>query len=155
MLILLALAASLVACGEAAPGPPATDASAQLADEPTAVRDARAALASGRPWRATLLLTPYLADTTRREPEVVLLAARAAAQWGGWSEVERLLRNERWLDSLERGAGRELLARAALDMRRDTVAVDHARRAVAVRRVDEVEVGVGRLGDVRVGRDDR
>ena len=125
----LALLLALVACGDVSTTH--AEQAASLASEPTEVREARAAMASSRPWRATLLLTPLLRDSTRREPEYVLLAARAAAQWGGWSEVERLLRDQRWLDSLEGGAGRELLARAALDMRRDTLAVAHAERAVA------------------------
>ena len=125
----LLLVLALVACGDVSTTH--AEQSASLVAEPTEVREARAAMASSRPWRATLLLTPLLRDSARREPEYVLLAARAAAQWGGWSEVERLLRGQRWLDSLDAGAGRELLARAALDMRRDTVAVAEAERAVA------------------------
>lgn len=97
--------------------------------------DAESALAEGRPWRATLLLDPIVGDSARRTPAAVLLAARAAAGWEGWRRVEQLLGGEpSWLDSLDGGAGRELLARAALARRADSVAIRHAERAVAVAR---------------------
>ena len=97
--------------------------------------DAAAALAEGRPWRATLLLEPIVRDSAQRTPAAVLLAARAAAGWEGWRRVEQLLGGDpAWLDSLDGGLGRELLARAALDRRADSVAIGHAERAVAVAR---------------------
>lgn len=97
--------------------------------------DAAAALAEGRPWRATLLLEPILRDSAQRTPAAVLLAARAAAGWEGWRRVEELLGGDpSWLDSLDGGAGRVLLARAALDRRADSVAIGHAERAVALAR---------------------
>lgn len=100
--------------------------------------DAAAALAEGRPWRATLLLEPIVRDSATRTPAAVLLAARAAAGWEGWRRVERLLGGEpAWLDSLDGGLGRELLARAALDRRADSTAIGHAERAVAVARDDQ------------------
>ena len=52
---------------------------------------AKAALARGQAWRATWMLAPVVSSPERRTPEAVLLSATAAAQWGGWDEVHRLL----------------------------------------------------------------
>jgi soluble lytic murein transglycosylase len=87
----------------------------------TTLAAAERALDEGHPWRATRLLAPMLRDSTRRSPAAVLLAARAAAGWEGWPEVERLLRGEAWLGSQFGGAGYELLARAALERGVDTL----------------------------------
>jgi soluble lytic murein transglycosylase len=95
------------------------------------VQRARAALEEGRPWRASRLLAPILADPRRRTPESVLLASLAAAEWEGWSEVHRLLNGERWVDSLFDGSARVLLVRAALARNADEEATRHAERAVA------------------------
>ncbi len=91
---------------------------------------AREAIAEGRPWRATRVLAPMLRDSTLRTPEVELVAAKAAAGWHGWRETEQLLRNATWLDSAFGGEGRELLARAALGLGRDSSAVIQSRAAV-------------------------
>ena len=104
--------------------------SAALHTDDPAAREAMQALDEGRPWRATKLLTPALRSPERRTPEVVFLAATAAAGWGGWSEVERLLSGETWVDSLFAGRARTLLARAALDRKADTLATAHAEAAV-------------------------
>ncbi|HEX9755201.1 MAG TPA: transglycosylase SLT domain-containing protein [Gemmatimonadales bacterium] len=90
---------------------------------------AEALLRAGRPWRATELLDSALRDSAGRTPRLVLLGARAAAGWGGWQRVERLLADARWLDSLE-GDGHALLARAALDRREGSLAAARARRAL-------------------------
>lgn len=103
---------------------------AQSADATLAA--ARAALDAGLPWRATRTLAPVLADSTTRHPAALLLAAEAAAAWEGWSEVERLLADAGWLDSLEAGRGHALLAEAALARRADSVAQVRAERAVAL-----------------------
>ena len=92
---------------------------------------AAAALQNGQPWRAARILEPVLRDSAQRTPERVLLAARAAAAWGGWSHVDRLLASEPWLDSRFDGLGRELLARAATARREDTVVLRQAKLAVA------------------------
>jgi soluble lytic murein transglycosylase len=88
------------------------------------------ALDEGRPWRATRILAPALEDSVLRTPEVVLTAARAAAQWGGWSEVTRLLTDAPWLDSLGDGEGRVLLTHSALQRGEDSTALGYARSAV-------------------------
>ena len=88
----------------------------------TTLAAAQRALQAGHPWRATRILSPVLRDPARRTPAAVLLAARAAAGWEGWSEVDRLLRGQPWLATSFAGAGYELLARSALEHGADTVA---------------------------------
>lgn len=100
------------------------------------VAEARQSLLDGRAWRATSSLIPILSATGSHEPSVVLLAARAAAAWEGWGTVVRLLGNQSWLDSLEGGAGRALLARARVE--RSEPAVDDARQAVAASALETV-----------------
>ena len=78
------------------------------------VRQAAIALRDGQAWKATRLVMPALRNAGRRTPEALLVAARAAAAWQGWNEVERLLAGATWLDTEFAGEGRELLARAAL-----------------------------------------
>src|SRR5438270_2307684 len=88
----------------------------------TTLAAAERALQSGHAWQATRLLAPVLRDASRRTPAAVLLAARAAAGWDGWSEVDRLLRGQRWLGTEANGTGYELLAGSALGRGVDTVA---------------------------------
>ena len=80
-----------------------------------------------RRWRGQM--RPWLAAGPGRPPgswppgsttrlagrlPTVYLAARAASEWKGWSEVLQLLAGEPWIDSLYSGSARVLLARAAL-----------------------------------------
>lgn len=105
---------------------------APLAAQP-AVEAATRALAGNRPWQATLLLRPVLADQTRTSADVILLAARAAAAWQGWSEVDRLLAGTAGWDDPERAAeARDLLARAALARQANREAADHLRVAAGL-----------------------
>src|ERR671915_728001 len=98
------------------------------------VRAAAGALRQGEAWRATRLVMPALRNAGRRTPEAVLVAARAAAGWQGWGEVQRLLQGASWLDAEFAGEGRELLARAAM-ARGDLVAAsEHAGAAVRAAR---------------------
>jgi soluble lytic murein transglycosylase len=87
---------------------------------------ARIALGRGRPWQASLLITPVVEDSALRTPPAVFLAATAASRWGGWPEVGRLLQGEVWLDTLFDGRGRVLLARSALERGADSAALMHA-----------------------------
>ncbi len=87
-------------------------------------------LAQGRAWRATRALVPVLDDPARRTPDVVLLAATAAGEWRGWDEVDSLLTGQPWLDTLQNGRGRVLLARSALEQGNDSLARMHAETAV-------------------------
>jgi soluble lytic murein transglycosylase len=94
-----------------------------------ALRSAQQEIDGGHPWKATLALSPRL-NSQKRDPATVLVAARAASEWGGWMEVEKLLSKEPWTDSLYGGAGEVLLARAALDRNGSAEAVEHAARAL-------------------------
>ena len=127
--LLLALLITASACG-----PSSREISEGALERPAAgdslLIDAGQAFQSGQPWRAAQILAPALRDSTQRTPERVLLAARAAAAWGGWNQVARLLSGEAWLDSKFDGLGRELLARAALAQREDSAALHHGRLAI-------------------------
>jgi soluble lytic murein transglycosylase len=90
---------------------------------------AEAALRAGEAWRATRIVAPLLEAPATRTPEVILLAARAAAGWGGWATVSRLLATTPWLDREQDGLGRALLARAAVEQR-DPTALAWARQAI-------------------------
>ena len=96
----------------------------------SALIHASEALDRGRPWQATRLIAPWLADSSTRTPAVIFLAARAAGEWRGWREVLDLLGSEPWVDSLYGGSGRVLLARAALERRQDSLALEHATLAL-------------------------
>ena len=136
---LLALVALVAACdgdrdvvvagGDVSAGATPTLAGAPLAD--STLRRAAADLDAGHPWRATKRLAPVVRDPARRTPGAILLAARAAAGWDGWQEVERLLRGAAWIDTTSGGIGRELLARAALEQGHDTAALAQATAALA------------------------
>ncbi|HEY3115514.1 MAG TPA: hypothetical protein VGK54_02115, partial [Chloroflexota bacterium] len=93
---------------------------------------AREALARGRPWQATRLLSAALHDSAARTPATIILAATAAGEWGGWSEVLELLDGAPWIDTLYGGRARVLLARASLERGADSEALEHA--LVAFRR---------------------
>jgi soluble lytic murein transglycosylase len=68
-------------------------------------------LESGRPWAAWQEIEPFL-KSEHLTPGTTLLAARAAAGWGGWSNVRSLLAGASWLDVTGGGDGWLLLARA-------------------------------------------
>jgi soluble lytic murein transglycosylase len=87
---------------------------------------AEAAITAGHPWRATQIVAPILRDQQRRTPAALLVAARAAAGWGGWPEVDKLLGAAPWVDTTFDAEGRELLLRAALERDLDTIAMRHA-----------------------------
>jgi soluble lytic murein transglycosylase len=77
-----------------------------------AMEEARASLAGNRPWAAWSLLRDHVEDPEEAPASAALLAARAAAAWGGWGEVRALLRGQEWLGSTEGGEGWYLLGRA-------------------------------------------
>ena len=95
----------------------------------TTLRDAVRNIDAGHPWKATVALAPRL---PQKKPATQLIAARAAAAWGGWTEVEKLLASEPWIDSSFSGEARSLLARAALDRDSNEVAIRHAEAAVSL-----------------------
>jgi TolA-binding protein len=101
-----------------------------------AVSAAAVALEAGRPWRATEIIDSAYRGSPTRSSDAVLIAATAAAAWGGWTRVERELATMPWLDSAYAGRGRELLARAALARGADSVARFNAERAVSQSRTE-------------------
>lgn len=142
----LAVMASLFAlatagCAEPAPDVPPTEDVPEVGTiSDSSVVAANTHLARGRPWYAYQSLRLALEDSTRRTPAVVFLAATAASRWGGWREVERLLRSAVWIDSLFNGEGRVLLIRSALEREADSLAVARAAAAVEFAR-DETDRG--------------
>ena len=94
------------------------------------VRAAARAVAEGTPWLGTMRIAAALADPVRRTPEARLVAARAAAGWEGWTEVERQLAGEPWIGELAGGEAHALLARSAMAREADTLALRHAESAV-------------------------
>jgi soluble lytic murein transglycosylase len=108
------------------PGAPRSTPSIAPARADTLVVAAAEALAHGRPWEASRLIAPVLADPSRRTPEALMLAATAASRWSGWPEVVRLLDGQPWLDSVADGRARLLLARASLEVGADSSALRHA-----------------------------
>jgi soluble lytic murein transglycosylase len=72
---------------------------------------ARTDLDRGRPWAAWRALEPFAGERSA-EPPLVLLAARAAGEWGGWGHVRDLLRGRPWLNDPDHAEGWMLLGRA-------------------------------------------
>src|SRR5437763_5194526 len=95
-----------------------------------ALKAAQAAIDSGHPWRATQMLAPELKNPAKRTPAALIVAARAAAGWDGWPEVDKLLAKESWIDAQFEGEGRELLARSALERGVDTLALSSSAAAL-------------------------
>jgi len=115
----------------------AGDVSAVLSTAPSPVpstdEDVRAAqvdLAEGNAWRATRRVHAALRDPERRSPEALLVMARSAAAWRGWTLVNAALAYEPWIDSRFGGEARELLARSALERGDATAAAAHAEAGV-------------------------
>jgi soluble lytic murein transglycosylase len=103
-----------------------------------AAREAQRALLADRPWRARRLLDPILTDSARRTPEVLLLAAQAAAALDEWPRVEALLGDGSWRDSLAGGDAHALLTQAALESGADSLAAVRAAGAVRLARTPRV-----------------
>ena len=122
--LLVALAMAPLQFLPEVPGPAVAPAPVSGTD--SLLETARSALGRGRPWQASLLITPVVEDSTQRTPSAVFLAATAASRWSGWPEVGRLLEGEAWLDSLFEGRGRVLLARSGLERGADSSALVHA-----------------------------
>jgi hypothetical protein len=135
---LLLLALSLVACSSSheasAAGEISSVGSRELENaiaQSDALTAAQALIDSGHPWRATQAMARVLRDSKLRTPAALILAARAAAGWNGWPEVDKLLAREPWLDRQFDGEGRALLAQSALERGVDTAALTQSRAAVA------------------------
>jgi len=97
-----------------------------------AMEEARSALAAGRPWSAWKELADHVDEPAATPTPAVLLAARAAAGWGGWGEVRRLLEGREWLARAEAGEGLLLLGRGYEEAGRLGEAADAYRRYAGV-----------------------
>ncbi|HKW10180.1 MAG TPA: hypothetical protein VJO33_07365, partial [Gemmatimonadaceae bacterium] len=145
VLVALCLTIAVAACGDSSPESAGGEvALARDVAKDTTLVAAERALQAGHAWQATRLLAPVLRDPARRTPAAVLLAARAAAGWDGWSEVDRLLRGQPWLGTQFGGAGYELLARSALERGTDTVSAASFADS-AMRRATDARVRATRL----------
>lgn len=69
-------------------------------------------LEEGRSWRAARALRSVLRNTPSPNPELVLVAARSEAGWGGWERTQDLLEGQEWLDQVWGGEGWFWLGRA-------------------------------------------
>jgi peptidoglycan lytic transglycosylase len=130
LLHLILWLASIGAAAPVGPGHPVVADSGEVAPLDSTLARAGEALARGRPWQATRLLSSALRDSLQRQPAAVFLAAAAASEWGGWNEVLQLLQAEQWIDTLYQGRARVLLARASLERRADSSALKHATAAL-------------------------
>ena len=81
------------------------------AADPT-VDSARAEFEAGRFWHASEMLREHAAGGVVLTPSEVLLLARADAGWKNWAAVLAGLEGADWLDGIEGGEGRLLVARA-------------------------------------------
>ena len=104
----------MIAVGVGHANPPATrrltpDVIPQVTPGAAAVDSARAEMAIGRFWHASLLLRTVNREL---EPREALLLARAEAGYANWAEAARILAGSPWLDDAEGGAGWLLLGRA-------------------------------------------
>jgi soluble lytic murein transglycosylase len=97
-----------------------------------AMEEARGHLAEERPWEAWTLLRAYVDTPEEAAPPTVLLAARAAAGWGGWDHVREMLNGQPWLDHVGGGESWFLLARAEEEAGRWTRAAEAHRRAASL-----------------------
>lgn len=143
----LALSAAALLAGCTRDTPPAREqvrgtAYGEVTTAPSspAVAAAEEALRVARPWKATMRLAAAMRSPATQPSDAVIVAATAAAQWEGWSEVRRLLDGRSWLDSAQQGCGLALLARAALEQGDAQAALDYATRAVEHR--DAADIGM-------------
>ncbi len=122
------------ACSPAPQASAAGDVASESLDQEIAqtdeLKNAQTAIDQGHPWTATQLVAPILKDPQRRTPAALIVAARAAAGWEGWAEVDKLLSRESWLDTTFDGEGRELLAQSALARGADTAALSQSSAAL-------------------------
>ncbi len=111
-----------------------------------AMEDARSGLESGRPWGAWTELRDHVEDPGDAPASAVLLAARAAAGWGGWGQVRRLLDGRPWLDREGDAEGWLLLGRAREEAGQRDRAVAAYRRYVGSPDARSRGVAYARLG---------
>lgn len=102
----------------------------RLAAQSVPLDSIQRAIDAGAYWHASQLAAPHLRGSNGGSPEARLTAARAAAGWGGWSTVKRLLDGQPWLGGRADHLGHRLLAEAALAENRTADALRHARASL-------------------------
>jgi soluble lytic murein transglycosylase len=152
------------------PRAPAAAATA-LVRGPDVPADVAQLLAQERNWRAARRLRDL--TNPQSDPELLLVAAKTEAGWGGWENVFDLLEGKDWLDRVGGGDGWYLLGRAYeqggqweraaaaygkyVSLRADTGSAAHRgeravgelRHALALLRAGRVDDGVRALDHVR------
>lgn len=116
--------------------------------------EALAAMRDGRFYRASRILADYITTTRDTAPATLLLAARAAAGWGDWTGVDRLLAGKPWLTSADSARGLSLLGWSQLERgEHRTAAETLTRYLTAAGGVAARDRGVAyvRLGDAHRG----
>ncbi|HET7276350.1 MAG TPA: lytic transglycosylase domain-containing protein [Longimicrobiaceae bacterium] len=113
-----------------------------------AMLEARNVLRENRPWTAWTILRDYIEDPAEADASVVLLAAEAAAGWGGWDHTRDLLDGREWLDNVDGGEGWYLLGRAEEELGDEEAAAAAYRRFVATAEGQRRGIGEARLGQV-------
>ncbi|HET7322448.1 MAG TPA: transglycosylase SLT domain-containing protein [Longimicrobiaceae bacterium] len=108
---------------------------------------AEEALEADRPWKAWRMMRDAV-DAPEATPGQVLLAARAAAGWGGWDNVNRLLGGQPWLASEREGEGLFLLGRAQEERDDPGAATVSYRRYLALADAPRAGEAAARLGRV-------
>lgn len=153
------------------PRAPAAAATALARGGPELPADVARLLAQERNWRAARRLREL--TTPQSDPELLLVAAKAEAGWGGWDNVFDLLEGKDWLDRVGGGDGWYLLGRAweqsgqweraaaaygkYVSLRPDTGSAGHRgeravgelRHALALLRAGRLDDGVRALDHVR------
>jgi soluble lytic murein transglycosylase len=119
-----------------------------------AVREAEVHLRAGRPWAAWKELRTFVDEPADAPDPVVLVAARAAAGWEGWSQVRRLLEGRDWLARRGGGEGLYLLGRAHAAREDWASAADAYRRYLEGRGAARRSEAAARLGVVLARADD-
>ncbi len=113
-----------------------------------AMLEARSVLESNRPWTAWNLLQEHVGDPAEADASVVLLAAEAAAGWGGWDHTRELLEGRTWLGEAGGGQGWYLLARAQEELGDEEAAAESYRRYIPLSSGQSRGLAEARLGQI-------
>lgn len=125
-----------VRLGDARSAPPLPRAPAAAAEAVQGVRvdvpkDVAELLRDGRNWRAARRLRELTSPAS--DPELLLVAAKAEAGWGGWDNVRGLLEGKPWLERVGGGDGWYRLGRAREEQGRWNEAAEAYARYVRLR----------------------
>ncbi|MQA90523.1 MAG: transglycosylase SLT domain-containing protein [Gemmatimonas sp.] len=111
-------------------------------------------LDAGLPYAAWQTLRKHIDLDGQAGQTVNLLAAEAAFEWGGWSEVRALLAERPWVSEFAGGEGALLLARAEQELGDETAAIRGYRSYLAIPNAPERGIASARLGGLLAERGD-